>query len=148
MRAVAWRHTQAGIDRRRAQARVEAPRREIEPETVQTPPAAPPAKVLSFVKPEPEVDRLAYLDGPVYRPAKQIIDMVACWHGLDSRDIYGPLRFRDIVEARTDAMAAVRLNCRRLEEGQWLPLSQSRIGLIFDKDHSTVISALRRRGLK
>lgn len=148
MRAVAWKNTQAGIDRRRALARVEAPRREIVPETVQAQPAAVPAsaEVIPFAR--PEVDRLAYLDAPTRRPARQIIDMVACWHDVPVRDILDDGRFKHIVEARYDAVAAVYLNCLRFNGEKWVRLSLSRLGAIFGKDHSTLHHALAKRGLK
>ncbi len=148
MRAVAWKNTQAGIDRRRALARVEAPRREIVPETVQAQPAAVPAsaEVIPFAR--PEIDRLAYLDGPTRRPARQIIDMVACWHDVPVRDILGDGRFSHIVLARQDAIEAVYLNCTTFKGGKWARPSLVRLGEVFNKDHTACFYALKKRGLK
>lgn len=148
MRAVAWKNTQAGIDRRRALARVEAPRREIVPETIQTQPEAvsASAEVIPFAR--PEIDRLAYLDAPTRRPARQIIDMVACWHGLVARDILEDSRFNHIMAARHDAVAAVYLNCMRFHEGEWTRLSLMRMASIFDRDHTSILHSLKKQGLK
>ena len=150
MRAVAWKNTQAGIDRRRALARIEAPRREIVPETVQTQPEAVPAsaEVIPFAR--PEIDRLAYLDAPTRRPARQIIDMVACWHGLVARDILEDSRFSHIMAATHDAIAAVYLNCTRYRaiDNTWVHPSLARLGAIFERDHTTCHNSLKKQGLK
>ena len=76
--------------------------------------------------------------------AEQIVEQVAWWHGLTTADLYGPSRLTSVIEARFDAIAAVAINCRRRDER----LSVSAIGRIFGRDHSTIISALRQRGLK
>ncbi len=148
MRAVAWKNTQAGIDRRRALARVDATRQEIVPEIVQTQPAAVPAgaEVIPFAR--PEIDRLAYLDGPTRRPARQIIDMVASWHDLSARDITSDCRFNHIVLARQDAIEAVYLNCTTFKGGKWVRPSLVRLGEVFKKDHTACFYALKKRGLK
>jgi hypothetical protein len=135
-------HTQAGIDRRRAEQRLSG----IEQDNARKPVPAPPvaAQVITFVAKEPVVDRLAYLDGPRYRQARDLIAMVACWHGLQVSDLTGDSRKRPITDARQDAMVAVYL-CSRLR-GE--PHSLPRMGSFFNKDHTSIIHALRKRGVK
>lgn len=72
--------------------------------------------------------------------AAQIADQVAAWHGLKASDLFSRNVKRTVTAARLDAIAAVRVNCRHL--------SLSQIAKLFKRDHSTIISALRQRGLK
>lgn len=75
---------------------------------------------------------------------ENIVSMVACWHGFTAQDIYRSSRAVKLVTARHDAMAAVWLNCK-LEGEQPTLLS---MGRAFKRDHTTVLSALRKHGLQ
>jgi hypothetical protein len=73
-----------------------------------------------------------------------IIQQVAFWHGVSVNEVMSDSRLIPIVEARFDAIAAVRINCR---------IAGRRPGLMdlarqFKRDHTTIISALRQRGLR
>ena len=73
--------------------------------------------------------------------ARQIIEQVAAWHGLTVGDVLGHDRFRHIIEARFDAIAAIRRNHPAI--------SLLRIGRIFSgRDHTTIINALKKRGMR
>jgi chromosomal replication initiation ATPase DnaA len=73
-----------------------------------------------------------------------IIQQVGFWHGLTVHEILSDSRLIPIVEARFDAIVAVRINCR---------IGGKRPGLmdlarLFNRDHTSIISALRQRGLR
>jgi chromosomal replication initiation ATPase DnaA len=73
-----------------------------------------------------------------------IIQRVAFWHDVTAQEILSDSRLIPIVEARFDAIAAVRINCR---------IAGRRPGLMdlarqFKRDHTSIISALRQRGLR
>ena len=72
---------------------------------------------------------------PVRRRMADITAEVAARHGLTAADIRGPARTKCIVAARHEAMAACRA------EGIW---SYPRIGMFFNRDHTTVLYAVRR----
>jgi chromosomal replication initiation ATPase DnaA len=97
-----------------------------------------------------EVDRLerkALLEQAMRQrstPAITIIEMVAAWHGFQVHDILSTNKPTALVEARFDAIAAVRLNCRIMGRQMSLP----EIGRVFGgRDHTTILHALRMRGL-
>jgi len=72
-------------------------------------------------------------------PVKKIIAQVAADHGLAYRDLVGPDQRRYVVAARDEAIEKVKLIHQ---------LSMPRIGAHFgDRDHTTILMALRRRGL-
>lgn len=74
-----------------------------------------------------------------------IISMVAAWHEVTVEDIMSRCRTHKVIDARHDAIAAVWLNCRIKGRGYTLP----EMGRAFDgRDHSTIIHALEKRGLK
>lgn len=77
--------------------------------------------------------------GPRRTPALRIIAQVAACHGFTVDDILGPSRKGPIITARQDAMIAVFLG--RLD------LTFPMIGRVFRRDHSTVVHAVKRRGL-
>ena len=84
--------------------------------------------------------RLANIPRPAARtPAREIIERVAAWHQLPSAFILSTSRRRFIVEARFDAIAAVKL--------AHPSISLHRLGEIFGRDHSTIFDALRKRGI-
>ncbi|WP_173931374.1 helix-turn-helix domain-containing protein [Chelativorans sp. Marseille-P2723] len=68
-----------------------------------------------------------------------IIAIVAAKHGLTIGDIKGPLRQRNIVLARHEAIALAR------KERPDLSLTQ--LGRQFDRDHTSILHALRRMGM-
>ena len=68
------------------------------------------------------------------KAARDIIDHVARQHSVSVRDIMGRSRLPNIVAARQEAM--------RLVHSTGLKLGQA--GLIFKRDHSTVLSNIRR----
>ena len=68
------------------------------------------------------------------KAARDIIDHVARKHGVSVNDIMGRSRFPKIVAARQEAM--------RLVHSTGLKLGQ--VGLIFKRDHSTVLTNIRR----
>lgn len=76
-------------------------------------------------------------------PPNTIIAMVAAWHGLTHDDIVAADRAKELVLARMDAIAAVRLNCRICGS----QFSTPRLGRLFKRDHSTILHALRKAGL-
>ena len=68
-----------------------------------------------------------------------LIDAVAAQHGVTVADIIGQSRLRVIANARHDAIASVATMC------PWL--SYPHLGRIFgNRDHSTIMSSLRKRG--
>lgn len=78
---------------------------------------------------------------------REIIERVLVWHpGVTHADIIGPCKERTrIIPARFDVIAALYTVCRI--EGR--PPSMPWIGrLVGGRDHSTIASALKRRGLK
>jgi len=68
------------------------------------------------------------------KAARDIIDHVARKHGVSVREIMDRSRLPSIVAARQEAM--------RLVHSTGLKLGQ--VGLIFKRDHSTVLSNIRR----
>lgn len=73
----------------------------------------------------------------VVTPQSSMLDVVrtvATLHGVAVSDILGKSRFRHIVEARHDALRAVR--------ARYPKFSSTQIGRLFNLDHSTVLYAL------
>ena len=68
------------------------------------------------------------------KAANDIIDFVARKHGVGTRDILSRSRIPNTVVARQEAM--------RLVHSTGLKLGQ--VGLIFSRDHSTVLTNIRR----
>lgn len=72
---------------------------------------------------------------PIKQTMAQILAGVCAEYGMDADVLKGRNRFQDVVIPRQEAML------RMVETGQWtLP----QIGRFFDRDHSTVIFAVRR----
>ncbi|MDR7035255.1 helix-turn-helix domain-containing protein [Mesorhizobium sp. BE184] len=88
--------------------------------------------------------RLQDMTGNVATDPKELISMVAAWHGLEASDILASGRSRIAVEARYDAIAAVHLLCKINGRQYSTPL----LGRLFRRDHTTIIHALRKRGLR
>lgn len=70
--------------------------------------------------------------------ARELIAMVAAWHGLSYGDIIGRSRVYAIVRARQDAMAAVRY--------AYPHLSLPALAKHFKRDHTTVLHGLQKVG--
>ncbi len=129
MKLYSYSRTMAGaarLQQERGQpiAAIEAVREEIAP--VVTP--EPVSNVVRLVIPR--------------TPAQQIIVDVATKHGLTYADLVGHRRWRHMVPARDEAMAAVK--ALKVDGDKWsysLPV----IGRLFGgRDHTTVLTALRR----
>lgn len=132
-------------NRRRAQ---EAKRRELATVEAQT---SKTSGTLVELCPAPKHgDRLAHLDGPKFSSPRAIIERVSAWHDMEANVVTGPLRNIPIVAARTDAMAAIYINCRRWGsfEQAYVCLSLPAIGRHFNRDHTTVLHALKKAGVK
>lgn len=128
MRVFAYRATAAGIARRQQErgqpiAAIDAVREEI---ALVVAPVA--SNVVRLVIPR--------------TPAQQIIVDIAHKHGLTYADLVGHRRWRHMVPARDEAMAAVK--ALKVDGDKWsysLPV----IGRLFGgRDHTTVLTALRR----
>lgn len=79
----------------------------------------------------------------VITPATQtraLIAQVAARRGVSAAEVLGQKRERRVVEARFDAIAAVY----RARPDLTLP----RIGAIFNRDHTSILHALSKRGVK
>lgn len=74
------------------------------------------------------------------REPKRIIARVAAEHGFTIGDILGPRRSKPLIRARHLAMAEVSERRR--------DLSLLTLGRIFNRDHTTILHALRRLGLR
>jgi chromosomal replication initiation ATPase DnaA len=72
--------------------------------------------------------------------ARNLIGRVAAWHGYTVEDVLGPSRARPLIQARFDAVAAVATTY----PGMSLPM----LGRLFKRDHTTILHALRVRGLR
>lgn len=75
---------------------------------------------------------------------REIVAMVAAWHGMGERDVYSRSRRVPVVMAKHDAVAAVYLNCRI--DGRQYTLSE--LGRVFGIDHTSALHALKKRGLR
>jgi chromosomal replication initiation ATPase DnaA len=71
--------------------------------------------------------------------AQQIIHDVAASHGLTAADILGKSRRRKVIEARFDAVAAVK-TARPM-------MTLNQLGRLFKRDHTSAHAALRKRGM-
>lgn len=76
---------------------------------------------------------------PKRSSAIQIIEHVAAWYGLTANDVLSQNREHRMIDCRFDAIAAVAVN--------FPELSTPAIGRIFGRDHSTILHALKKRGL-
>lgn len=84
--------------------------------------------------------RLANIPRPAPRTAaREIIARVAAWHQISAGLILSADRHRLVIEARFDAIAAVKLAHPKM--------TLERLGEIFGRDHSSIFDALQRRGI-
>lgn len=147
MFAVSTRHTEAGARRIASERRTTSRRdaliaasREWERRQAE---AAQARRKEAFHR-EMEVLRIEQ-SVPKPRPAtpfdaRNLIARVACWHGYTLEDILGDCRARPLIQARFDAVAAVKT----MHPDFSLPM----LGRLFRRDHTTVLYALKQRGLK
>lgn len=77
-------------------------------------------------------------------PVTELIARVGAWHGITAEEIRGRSRTISVAAARFDAIAAVYLNCRI--DGRQYSLPE--LGRTFERDHTSVLYALQRLGLK
>lgn len=112
----------------KAQKEKEKERRKMEQEAITPVQEKEPAPIVSKYP--------VYID-----EIKQIIKEVADKHGLTYKDIIGKSRKAPIVAARYEAIEAVHRAKPKL--------SLNGIGKQFcDRDHSTILHALKKRGIK
>lgn len=71
-------------------------------------------------------------------PAREIISRVGALHGYTLAEITGPRLEKSLVQARFDAIKAVA-DARP-------DLSLPQIGRIFNRDHTSILHALKKRG--
>lgn len=71
-------------------------------------------------------------------PAREIISRVGALHGYTLAEITGPRLEKKLVQARFDAIKAVA--------DHRPDLSLPQIGRIFNRDHTSILHALRKRG--
>ncbi len=71
-------------------------------------------------------------------PAREIISRIGVVHGYSLAEIIGPGLEKPLVQARYDAIKAVADH--RPE------LSTTQLGRIFNRDHASIIHALKKRG--
>ncbi len=72
---------------------------------------------------------------------REIVEEVAARHNLNPRDLTGPMRFKSIVRARFEAMWLIYEE--RHPDGRRV-YSLPQVGAYFNRDHTTVLYALRR----
>jgi hypothetical protein len=106
------------------------------PQTIQRPyldfqPTKPPPRP---VRRKPGTDEAPFIPGLAIQPAL-IMVVVADRYAIDVDCILGPLRYQNIVEARITCYWLLRELCK---------LSYPLIGLSTGRDHSTVISGVRK----
>ncbi len=70
--------------------------------------------------------------------ARDIVELVADKHGVTVDDIFGKRKFQHLVEARVEAISQVRR-----ARPDW---TLRRLAMFFERDHTTVIHALRKTG--
>jgi chromosomal replication initiation ATPase DnaA len=73
-------------------------------------------------------------------PPRVLIERVAAWHRLPTTAILSTRRDRPAIVARWDAVVAVKM--------AYPTISFARLGRLFDRDHTTIMHALRKRGLR
>lgn len=71
-------------------------------------------------------------------PAREIVSRVGAAHGYSFAEITGPRLEKSLVQARFDAIKAVA-DARP-------DLSLPQIGRIFNRDHTSILHALKKRG--
>lgn len=122
MFVVAYRATERGI------------RQRVQPEA----PALPaPERIVRFK------EGIEPIDIPTPKH-KDILREVAAKHGLPVSVMKGKRRWKTHVACRYEAIGRVWQECRDREGNR---LSMPRIGMIFDRAHTSILHALRKLGL-
>lgn len=75
---------------------------------------------------------------------RDLIGMVAAWHGVTADEIVGPGKPSNIMAARHDAVVAVYTNCR-FQGGRY---SLKQIGKVFHRDHTSILHSLKKAGIR
>ncbi|MGD9868943.1 MAG: helix-turn-helix domain-containing protein [Hyphomicrobiales bacterium] len=75
-----------------------------------------------------------------HRTPRELARRVIAWHGIAEDTVFSPCRERPVVAARWDAVVAVATTFPRL--------SLPKLGQIFGRDESTILYALRKRGVR
>lgn len=75
---------------------------------------------------------------------RDLIAMVAAWHGVSVKEIMGPGRTVRVVAARLDAIVAVYRNCRCHGD----VCSLANLGRMFNRDHTTILATLQKAGIR
>lgn len=107
------------------------------------PPREPVAEPDPVPEPEPEPVKEPAFDVAAYAPPipstfpRRIVAEVAAAHGMKPKDILGARRSRPFVTARHAVICALADNTG---------LSLAGIGRLINKDHTTVLHALRKAG--
>lgn len=124
MRLYATTATERGIRerRQRAPACLPAPEPASAPAPAPEPAASAPDNVVCMVIPQTEL--------------QELVAAIARKHGLTVADLTGPRRFQKLVDARREAMRAVK-DARPC-------LSLTQIGRMFHRDHSVIYYMLRK----
>ncbi len=138
MFAVAYRNTERGIALRRPKPVLTLVVTVPEPEPVvpvrlPCPPSRVESDLVARTLHQEWISRQSFI-----RSATRIIKGVAAWHDYTIEDILGPSRKAALVTARFDAIVAVK---------QAFPdLSLPQLGKRFNRDHTTIRTALIVRG--
>jgi ferredoxin len=74
---------------------------------------------------------------------KDLVTQVAAWHGVQASEIMSDSRRKKVMVARRDAIVAVYVNCRISGRR----LSSTELGQRFNRDHTTILHALRKNGI-
>lgn len=116
------------------------------------------AQIIELPTPEPKIieqplEGLTFVYEPVFAPGRStphhrdvIAQVVARYPGISTKEVYGSSRAKRVVTARYEAIAEVYKHCRA---ASGLRLSLQRLSEMFGKkDHSSVLTALRRHGVE
>ena len=85
-----------------------------------------------------------YVAGEHGASPRELVSMIAAWHGLIPDDIFGLSRRHPVIEARFDAIVAVYDLCKI--DGRKYSLTE--MGRLFKRDHTSILSAFRKRGVR
>lgn len=85
-------------------------------------------------------DRYPALPRPRKATPQELISHVAGWHRIPPSRLMSRDRTRRVIAARFDAVAAVHL-----AYPNW---SLQRLGRVFDRNHTSIYHALKKRGLR
>lgn len=83
----------------------------------------------------------ASIPAPILLTMDSVVNPIAKAHGVSVKALLGPARHKSICEVRFEAMWALRQQRNRHGQPRW---SLPQIGRFFNRDHTTVLNALRR----